>query len=155
MATTRVADTYTNSVAMTVPSCEDVTAVFSYVTGGSLALALNDLLYLVKVPKGAQIVDFALWVPDLDSGTTLTLSLGLVNRAASAASFLNASTVGQAGGLVTPFNNPNGVVSGSVPDTALTADDIVALKAAAAAAGAGAGGTLKGYVRYHMHTSVW
>lgn len=90
-------------------------------------VALNALTALCRVPKGFVLMSLAGSVGDLDTGTTLTLSLGdagVDNR------FFSASTVGQAGGAM-PALAATGLLYEFPDDT-----DIV-LKAAAAATGLG------------------
>lgn len=139
---------YAASVPITSNGAQDITETFSYVTGGSMALGPNEIINLVKLPKGATITGWYLRPPDIDSGTTLTLDFGL---ASNTSLLLHDSTIGQAGGVASPKNAPNGLVTNAIPAAILTADDVLVLKATAPAAGAGAGGTLNGWVRYHMH----
>lgn len=139
---------YAGSTALTCTGGADCTLTFSYVTGASLALWTNEIINLGKVPKGATIEGWYLNLPDMDSGTGLTLSFG---TATTPGLLLTDSTLGQAGGVGSHKNAPNGLTVNAVPAAILTADDAVVLKATAAAAGAGAGGTIKGWVRFHMH----
>lgn len=167
MATVYVADTFTNSSAMGSPEIGNITQSFSYVTGASFTPTINSTLKLAKIPRGACIIDFLIWIPDIDSVASLQLSLGLLNTnsataglkgatagTSNAAIFLATSTAGRAAALVTATNNPNGIVSGCVPTAPIIADDVLTLLWAAAPAGAGAGGTLAGYVTYFMHTDL-
>lgn len=165
---TILADTYTNAVAISSPSPQDISQSFSYVTGGAFAPTTGSVLYLAKIPKGACILGWTIWVPALDSGTTITLNLGLLNvnsataglkgataTTSNAAIFLSASTIGQAGGLTTERNATNGIVTGCVPTAPIIADDVLTLAINLQGDGAGTGGTLKGCVRYFCHTNVW
>jgi len=66
-------------------------------------LSAGDVIQMVNVPKGAQVVGMVLTATDLDTGTSMTLDVGDgidPNR------YVNASTIGQAGGaLVGPNVN--------------------------------------------------
>ena len=148
------------------------------------AIAVNDTIALCKLPKGAVILDYFVQLPALDNGSvSLTLDFGLASTNSStagvkgataatsnAAIFLAASTLGRAGGIVTPMESlgitgttpiaPVGIVVGTgfvgVPLNPLIADDVLQLLAhAAGQAGGGAGGLLAGWVRYHCRGQVW
>ena len=73
-------------------------------TPGSLAVTVADFntsgnsVSVFRVPAGFTVTGLNVTLPALDSGATLTLSLG---DAASLTRFLNASTVGRAGGSIT------------------------------------------------------
>jgi len=146
----------------------DITIPFSFdpaTLGTAYDLVINDQIYLAPLPAGAIIHQIFLDIPDLDSGTSLTLDLGLVGGglsvvtnvavAAALAAFLSAGTGGQAGAAdIVP--SLNGYVKGSLPYTELTANNILVLTAHAASTGAGAGTTLlTGYVRYSMRSTVF
>lgn len=73
----------------------------------------NDTITLAYIPAGAKVLDYLINAPDMDSGSGLTLDLGLLG--VTPAGFLVDSTVGQAGGLATPYNSPNGLVAAGVP----------------------------------------
>jgi hypothetical protein len=62
------------------------------------ALAAADVVQMVKVPAGAYITGITLAPDDLDTGTTITLSVGDGNIAAR---FISASTAAQTGAVVT------------------------------------------------------
>lgn len=88
------------------------------------AFAINDVVKMVKVPKGAKILDIILACGELDTGSnSLTLSVG---DDTDAARFISASTVGQAGG-VTRLAVAAGV------NYVYTAESTINVKAAAAA----------------------
>jgi hypothetical protein len=90
-------------------------------------------------------------VPDLDSGTTLTIDLGLAAQGDNL--LLDASTLGQAAGVGAPTNAANGLVAAALP-LEVTADDELVLTCEAASTGAGSGGTIKGWVRYAMRGTL-
>lgn len=73
-----------------------VEVISEYALGA--ALALNDVLEMVKVPKGARIFDGWLNVPDLDTNGSPAIILS-VGDGGSTARYLSASNIGQAGGF--------------------------------------------------------
>jgi hypothetical protein len=77
--------------------------------GGRVSLTTTDLttgniVEAFVVPAGFTVLGIIAVASDMDSGAALTLSVG---DAASGTRFLNASTVGQAGGIVTAFTTPS------------------------------------------------
>ena len=150
----------------------DVTATFSYVTGASFQFLITDTLSLVKIPKNAVILDWLLFVPDIESSTgALTMSLGLLTQ--SSAYYLTDSQIGRAGGVVTPLlqaSISNASVGSPSQQTAtiltpLTVTcasspastngyDVFGLTCTASATAAGAGGTLFGWVRYNLRGTI-
>jgi len=78
--------------------------------GRRVALSATDLVTgntvgAFMVPAGFNVTGILAVATDMDSGAALTLSVG---DAALGTRFLNASTVGQAGGIVTAFTTPAG-----------------------------------------------
>lgn len=63
----------------------------------SAALALNDVIQMVKVPLGAKIVGMTLAVTDLDTGGSPAIVLD-VGDDGDTDRFIDGSTIGQAGG---------------------------------------------------------
>ena len=86
----------------------------------SVALALNDTIELCGMPSGAILTDFHIAVPDLDTGGSpaITLSLGDLE---SAARYVSASTVGQAGGVISRSATPQIAASVGFQTTVETA----------------------------------
>ena len=64
----------------------------------SAALALNDVMEMVKVPAGATVLDVILHTDDLDTNGTPTITLD-VGDGADADYFLSASQVARTGGV--------------------------------------------------------
>lgn len=64
----------------------------------SAALALNDVIQMVKVPKGAPVLDVELITTDLDTGGSPAITLH-VGYGGDADYFIASSTVGQGGGV--------------------------------------------------------
>ncbi len=109
--------------------------------GGGTTLIINDVIQMVKIPKGATILDLILDSADIDASTTLTLSVG---DGTTPGRFILESTVGQAGGIVRLS------VTGST-QYAYTADDTIDVKVIAAATStAVTAGILKLTVFYSM-----
>lgn len=100
----------------------------------SAALAAADVIELVKVPKGAVILDVVLGVDDLDSGATPAITL-TVGDGDDTDRYIESSTVGQAGG-VARLDNEVGVghaytaedtidvTVGTAPATGATTGDV-------------------------------
>lgn len=154
--------------AIQEPDGYDITVPFSilnsaYATEGVLVTA--DVVQLAKIPKGAVIIDWYLYAADIDGGSSLTLDLGLLYTDENA--FLNASTIGQAGGLASPYiAATNGLIANAIPyaevnvavATSADGSDIFALTVAAGSTGAGATGAsaiTKGWVRYIWRPTVF
>lgn len=164
----------TNATGLTVrtaqaiqePNGYDILVPFSFASTGLStphALALDDTIQLAKIPKGAVIVDWYVYVPPLEtSGSQLTLDLGLLYTDDNC--FLDASTIGRAGGIASPIiAGLSGLVVNAIPYTevnvavATSADgsDIFQITCEAASNNAGNGGTLKGWVRYVWRPTVF
>lgn len=75
------------------------------VTLAATDLVTGNIVEAFVVPAGFTVTEILAVASDMDSGAALTLSVG---DAASGTRFLNASTVGQAGGIVTAFTTPAG-----------------------------------------------
>lgn len=106
------------------------------------ALALNDVIQMVKIPSGATVLDTILSCNDLDTGgaPTITLSVG---DGGSTARYLSASTIGQTGGLAhTATHGGHGY--------AYTADDTIDVLVAAAPATGATTGTVALTVIYTL-----
>lgn len=57
----------------------------------------GDIVHMVKIPKGATLLDVLLDMSDMDAGTDMLLSVGYTGALTA---FISSSTVGQAGGIV-------------------------------------------------------
>lgn len=106
------------------------------------ALALDDLIHMVKIPAGATLLDVILDVPDLDTDVSpaLTLSVGYTGALEA---FISQSTVGQAGGIV-HLSVPGG------SQKLFAAEDTIQISATAAPATGAATGTLNLTAIYTM-----
>lgn len=136
--------------AVTPAGAQDLVAVTATYTLAA-ALVINDVIEMIELPPGCVPVDVILDAEDLDSGTTLTLDVGImegdvgdttvVNRT-TGAEFIAASTVGQAGGVA------RAAVAGFTRIAPSDARRSIGVKAKAAAAGAGAGDEISLTVLY-------
>lgn len=106
------------------------------------ALVVNDIIQMVKIPKGARIVNVILGTDDLDSGASPAIVLA-VGDGTTADRFISGSTVAQAGGVAT-IGKVDGV--GYV----YTADDTIDIKVTTAPATGATSGTLNLTVVYDM-----
>jgi hypothetical protein len=127
-----------------------VALVFEYVCTTLALMALNDIIEMGALPAGAIVVAPPLLVcDDIDTGTTLTLTVGLMSGQYLAAlddagaartcgaEFFSASTIGQAGGIAT-----SAVVAG-LQLTPSSSDRSIGVKIAAAATGVTAGAKIR------------
>lgn len=110
------------------------------------ALVINDVIQMVKIPKGATILDVKLGVDDIDSGSSLTLSVG---DGTTPGRFILESTIGQGGGVVGIGTGITGASAADVLGYTYAADDTIDIKVIAAPAGDGEG-TLTLSVLYTM-----
>lgn len=107
----------------------------------SAALAVNDVVQMVPVPKGALIQGITLGTTDLDTNNSpaVTLSIGDGN---STARFVSASTIGQTGGVISNNATVTPTASAGTVATGLgykyTVDDTIDIFVAA---GPGTGAT--------------
>lgn len=92
----------------------------------SVALALNDVINMIKIPKGATILDGQLSTADLDSNGTPTIALS-VGDSGSATRFLSSATTARSGGM-TEFDQPGGIAY------TYAADDYIQVKVSTAPA---------------------
>ena len=106
------------------------------------ALVVNDVIQMVKIPKGARIVDAILGTDDLDSGGSPAIILA-VGDGTTADRFITGSTVAQAGG-VTRLSQVDGI--GYV----YTAEDTIDVKVTTAPATGATSGTINLTVVYDM-----
>jgi hypothetical protein len=87
--------------------------------------ALNDVLYLVQIPNGATLYYFAIALPQLDTGTSLTLDVGdnvtTTSGGAGSAGYFSASTIGRSATAgqnnIVSGTNSAGNVLGGIPFT--------------------------------------
>jgi hypothetical protein len=151
MATVYLADNYFDPMPQASNAGGiELTRPFIYTL--TAAFIINDTIKLCPIPgsMGIILTEWMVLVPDLDSSTGVELQLG---DTVSAAKFMAANTVGQAGGRV--YSLLSGV-AGVLPvayrpdGTATRRGDVdLILKVSTAPSGTAATtGTIKGYMRY-------
>lgn len=149
----RKATGFDNSVAISTNGGPgDVTCDFAYTVSGG-AESLNDTIGLCKLPKGATVTDWLINMPA--QGTAFAMDVGLQQ---SSAEYASASTCGAAATQCSAADAAtNGLVKGGVPSsTPLTAETYFMLKVTTAATTPNAtSGTIRGWVRYHMHGNAF
>lgn len=114
-----------------------VKAVFAHPTTGD-GTAAGDIIEMVKVPKGAMILDMALSSEDIDTNATPTVTLD-VGDGGDVDRFIDGTTIGQAGGIV---RLGSGVVAAAIDGAhgfVYTDDDTIDIKVVDAAATKAAG----------------
>lgn len=135
-----------NEAAATAPAkgegmsgnCKVVVAEYEI----TAALALNDVVQMVKVPAGAIVSNVVLATDDLDTGGTPAIVLD-VGDGGDADRYIDGSTVGQTGGIT---DSSNLAIDG-IGYTYSVEDTIDVLVQVAPAAGA-TSGTIKLIVSY-------
>lgn len=147
-----MASTFTTAkVAATIPAKatpQNVLAVSAKYTLAA-ALVINDVIQMLTVPKGAQILSLTLTSDDLDSNGTplITLSVGdgaLVDR------FIKASTVAQAGGVARLGDGLTVSLLSGANGYQYTVEDTIDVKVIAAPATGATAGDITLTVLYHL-----
>lgn len=110
------------------------------------ALALNDVIKMLHIPAGATIVGGSLSVDDLDTGTTIVLSVG---DGVDVDRYIDSATIGQGGGTVYFGSGITGAAAAEAVGFQYTDQDTIDILVEAAPAGGGVG-TLKLVVIYKM-----
>ena len=145
-----MATTYSASkVATTVMARAgiEITSVFSTYEA-AVALVINDVIKMIKVPKGATILELVCAVDDLDTGTTITLDVG---DGTTANRFIAADTTARSGGLFRFGSGISGAAAANCLNYTYTADDVLQFKVHAAPTGGGTG-TMSMNVIYTMQS---
>ena len=106
----------------------------------SATLLTADVIHMITMPAGSTVVDLLLDAGDMDAGSQLTLSVGYTGALTA---FINASTIGRAGGVARLS-----VVGGTLKTFA--ADDTIQVSATAGAQTADTSGAIKLTVYYTM-----
>lgn len=137
----------TSKVASTVPVREPHSGncvVFATYTLAA-ALALNDVIEMVKIPSGAKIIDMVLATTDLDTNGAPAIVLD-VGDGADTDRFIDGTTIGQTGGTVR-------LGSGITTNThvySYTADDTIDVLVQVGPATGAASGTVSLAVTYTL-----
>ena len=145
-----MATTYSGAkVASTVQARAgiDITTVWA-IYEVAVALVIDDIIQMVKVPSGATVTELVLSVDDLDSGTAILLDVG---DGDDDDRYILGSTIGQAGGTV---RLGSGVVSTSGANAlnyTYTAEDTIDIHVDTAPSGSGVG-TVAIAVTYTMQS---
>lgn len=95
-----------------------------------------------------MITDFYIYVPDIDSASSLVIDVG---TSASPELLVADSTVGRSAGVLSVTSTG----AAQFPLSVFTSDAIIRLSASTGQAGTGAGGTLQGWVRYNMRGNAF
>lgn len=138
----------TSKVASTVQSRTnvDLTAVWATYTL-TAALALNDVIQMVKVPAGATILDMGLSCTDLDSGgTAIVLDVG---DGSDTDRFIDGSAVGGTGGT---SRIGSGITTNTHIGYTYTAEDTIDVLVQTGPTTGATSGTVFLYVLYSMNT---
>lgn len=110
-------------------------------------LTLNNVIPLVKLPRGAVVKDITIYATDMDTNGAPTLAFH-VGDAGDPDRFIVASTVGQTGGKVAAGNTAAAAATTAAAG-AYTAETIINATVSTAAATAAAG-TMLVFVEYVM-----
>ena len=143
-AITYLADNYTDPMPEAPGVGIEVTREFLFTV--SIALLVTDIIKLCPFAKGMGVVldNWFLDVPDLDGGANLMLQLGDTNTAAR---YMAANSVGQAGGKVAMM--ANGVAQAVPVEYPVAADKDLRLTVQTAGS-AVTGVAIRGWVTYHF-----
>lgn len=110
------------------------------------ALAVDDVIELVKIPENGRVLDLALDVPDLDTGGTPAIVFD-VGDGDDQDRYISGSTTGQGGGSITTTDlRAPGLGIGHQYSSTDTIDLTVTTGPATGATGV----TLKGWVTYSV-----
>jgi len=135
-----------NAATAQQPSISPDAAGEVYAVRGEIALAaalaLNDVIEMVKLPADCVPVDFAIDTDDLDTSATPALAMAVGFTAGTNAEFRAAAAVGQAAGLV----RMDSVLAPRIAPTA--ADRVVGLKVTTAPATGATTGTIGFTLQY-------
>lgn len=140
--------------ATTIPAREhfgsalnSVVSTFAHPTTGD-GSAAGDIIEMVKVPKGAVVLEVWLTSEDLDTSTAPAIELD-VGDGGDVDRFIDGATIGQAGGIVRLGSGVAAAAMDGAFGFAYTVDDTIDVKVVAAA-GTKAAGTITLGVLYAM-----
>lgn len=117
-----------------ITSTFDIAATLDATNGGGAggaAFVINDVVQMLKVPKGARVLEAILTVTDLDTSTGIVVAVG---DGLVADRYISGQTTGQAGGTV---RLGAGIATNTAAYTYLT-DDTIDVKVTTAATGTAA-----------------
>lgn len=129
---------------------EEIAQLFEFTVPGTTALPLGDIIELGVLPAFNEISDAILIADDMDTGTTLTLDVGIMsgevgdkdNARTCGAEIFAASNVGQSGGVARTS------LASAFTIAATDKDRSVGVKIAAAATAHPAGAKLRLLLKY-------
>lgn len=143
MATTYFATNYASTPAKTTDICSAIEAYFEYDIASGIALIINDVIKLVKIPKGAQVTGLTVSLPDMDAGTSQVLDFGDPDDTDR---YVDGTTKGQAAAIVS--YDVDGVAGGAPHN--YDAESIFQILVAVAPGTGATTGVIKGVLRYSM-----
>lgn len=133
-----MATTYSSSkVAATVQARAGIDITAAYMTyEAAVALVIDDIIQMVKVPLGATVLELILSVDDLDGGSALVLDVG---DGADDDRYILGTTIGQGGGTVRLGSGVTGAAAAGALNYAYTAEDTIDVHVDTAPASVGTG----------------
>jgi len=114
----------------------------------AVALVIDDIIQMVKVPAGATVLDIILSVDDLDGGSALVLDVGDGDNDDR---YILGSTIGQGGGTVRLGSGITGAAAASCAGFTYTAEDTIDVHVDTAPSSGGTG-TITMTVIYTMQS---
>lgn len=120
------------------PRAQEMACLWNSITMATGDLALNAVVQVGNLPKGAVVHDVVMHCTDMDSGTALVFDVGTT---ANADLFIDGTTIGQTGGTIRA-GNVAGAALTIAAQTPLAAETPVIITAAVAAGTAVAGTVL-------------
>lgn len=102
----------------------------------AVALVIDDIIQMVKVPLGATILDIILSVDDMDGGSALVLDVGDGNDDDR---YILGTTIGQGGGTVRLGQGITGAAAANALNYTYTAEDTIDVHVDTAPASVGTG----------------
>ena len=138
----------TSKVAASVPARANLHADWAFATYTiTAAFVINDVIQMVKIPKGATVLELIFHTTDLDTSTGIVLQIGDGNDVDR---YVKDSTIGQTGGTV---RLGSGIVNNSAANYTYTDEDTIDVKITTAASGTAAtSGSLSIAVAYTMQS---
>lgn len=146
-----MASTFTDGskVASTVQARAgiDITAVYGTYEV-AVQVVVNDVYQMVKIPKGATVLEVINAMDDMDGGSA---SVHDVGDGTTSGRFISGSTIAQGGGVVRLGQGITGATAADCLNYAYTAEDTIDIKFTTAPASTGTG-TMKLAVIYTMNS---
>lgn len=116
------------------------------VQGNSTAFVINDVIRMIKMPKGARVIDLHYYVPALDSSTGVVTAVGDQDGTPDDDRYVTAATVGRSGAA-----GMQRMAAATGVGYKFAADGYLELKVTTAASGtASTTGTIKMWATYSV-----